>query len=134
MGVSIMGVARIIFGGGNTFRKVFKKFRKKISKNALFYHMKFWENFWKFSKNFLRKLGKMHYFSIFFKSVAMHALIFCAIGRQVLGKLLEIMRKFSKGLRIFLKKIAKNALFLHILGKDLAIHALAFCVWTKNKI
>ena len=31
-----MGVARIFFGGGDTFRKFFKKFLKKIAKNALF--------------------------------------------------------------------------------------------------
>ena len=53
-----MGVARIFSGGGDTFRKFSKKFRKKIEKNALFLHMKFREKFLKFLKNFLRKLRK----------------------------------------------------------------------------
>ena len=41
----------------------------------------------KFPKIFLRKVQKMHYFSIFFKKFN-NALIFCAFGRktQIVGK------------------------------------------------
>ena len=56
--------------------RIFSRGRFKISlkncKNSLFQHMKFWVDFRKFSKNFLRKLWKMHYFS---KYLTTHALI-----------------------------------------------------------
>ena len=51
------------------------------------------ENFRKFRKNFVRKLQKLHYFSLFFKKLKIHALYFRAFGRktQLVG---EILRKF----------------------------------------
>ena len=44
--------------------------------------------FRKFSKFFLRKLLKVHYFGIFSKNLTNHALNFCAFGRkkQIVGK------------------------------------------------
>ena len=44
-----------------------------------------------FSKNFLRKLLKMHYFNIFQKNLTNKALIFRAFGRKTL---LGTVRKF----------------------------------------
>ena len=61
----IMGLARIFFGGGNTFSKNISKKLKKIKK--IFKNIqKISKNFRKFLKIFLRKLLKMHYFSIVF--------------------------------------------------------------------
>ena len=45
-------------------------------------------------------------------------------------KLWEILRKFSK---IFLQKIAKNALFLQIFQKNLTNHALNFCAFARKR-
>ena len=48
-----------------------------------------WRIFENVQKNFLRKLQKVHYFSIFFKkNLTNHALIFRAFGRktQIVGK------------------------------------------------
>ena len=50
------------------------------------------ENFEKIRK----KIAKIHYFSIFLKSLANHALNFCEFRRKT--QLLEILRKFSKNL------------------------------------
>ena len=46
------------------------------------------KNFRKFSKFFLRKLLKVHYFGIFFKEFNKIALIFCVFGQktQIVGK------------------------------------------------
>ena len=52
-----MGVARIFSGGGNTYRK-----------------------FWKY---FLRKLWKMHYLAYFSKDLTDHALNYCVFGRKM---------------------------------------------------
>ena len=72
----------------------FSIFFKSLTKHALIFRVfgrktlivvKFWENFRKFAKDFLRKLPKMHSFSIFFqKNLTNHALIFCAFGRKTL--------------------------------------------------
>ena len=54
--------------------------------------------FEKFSKVFLRKLRKMHYFSIFQTKLTNHALIFCAFGResQFIGHFEKIFENFEK--------------------------------------
>ena len=46
------------------------------------------ENFRKFARRFLKKIAKMHYFSIFFKRFSTnHALIFRVFGKlQIVGK------------------------------------------------
>ena len=44
-------------------------------------------------------------------------------------KLFEILRKYQKILKIFLQKIAKNALFMHIFQKKSTNHALIFCAF-----
>ena len=68
--MQFMGLARSFFVG-NTFRKC--------------------------SKNLLRKLRKMHYFSIFFqKNLTNHALNFCAFRRKR-----KLLGNFEKILKIF---------------------------------
>ena len=57
--------------------------------------------FSKFFKKFLRKLRKMHYFCIFSKKLANHALIFRAFGRKPL-----FVGNFEKMFDNFLRKIA----------------------------
>ena len=72
----------------------------------------------------------MHYFSIFFKKLTNHALIFCALGRkrQLIGNIDKIFESFKKSLQ----KIGKNAIFSHFSNK-LTNYALIFWgVWTKN--
>ena len=56
------------------------------------------ENFRKFAKDFLRKLQKMHYFSLFFKKFQNYALNVCAFGRktQLVGKFEKILKIFDK--------------------------------------
>ena len=49
-----------------------------------------------FLKDVLWKLRKIHYFSIFFKNLRNHALIFCSFRRktQIVGKVWESFEKF----------------------------------------
>ena len=58
--------------------------------------MKFWENFRKFSKNFLRNLQKCIILAYFSKNLTNHSLIFCALGRkaQIVGKFWENFESF----------------------------------------
>ena len=51
----------------------------------------------------------MDYFSIFLKKLTSHALIFSRLDEK--HKLFEILRKYSKILKRFLKKIAKAHYF-----------------------
>ena len=77
-----MGVARIFFGGGDTVRK--------------------------FSKDLLRKLRKMYYFSIFFQKINKPCVNFFAFGgkTQIVGNFEKIFANFPK----LLQKIAKNSI------------------------
>ena len=95
-----MGVARILLGG-NTFSKNFSKNPKKFQT----YSKKFQKIFKKFSKNiskmfrkflktFLRKLLKMHYFSIFSKNVNKQCVNFWGLDEK--HKLLGIFQKILK--------------------------------------
>ena len=81
-------------GGGNTFRKI------RI--------------------NFLRKLLKIHYFSIP-----------CVKFLRVWTKKRKSLGNFEKMLKIFLKKIAKNSLFQHIFQKINKACVNFSRVWTK---
>ena len=55
------------------------------------------ENFRKFGKNFVRKLQKLHYFSILFNTFKIPALHFSAFGRKTQFAV-EILRRFWKSL------------------------------------
>ena len=94
-----MGVARIFFEGGNTFRK--------------------------FLKIFLRKLQKIMILAYFSKELTNHALDFCGLGpkTQIVGKFWEIFRKYSK---IFVRKWQK-CIILAYFQKILTNHSLNFC-------
>ena len=126
-----MGVARIFFGG-DTFSKkiskIFKIFLKNNAYNALFKQSfsqfnnarghffsfgrrtqceeNFGQNFQRFSEENCETCSILADFS---ENLRNYALIFCGFGRK--RYLLEILRKISKMLKIFLKKIAINALF-----------------------
>ena len=89
---------------------------------------KIFENFQNISQENWGKCSILAYFS---KNLANHWLITCALDEN--HRFLEILRKFSKGFRKFLKKIAKNALCLHIFGKDLANHQLVFSHLDENQ-
>ena len=78
-----MGVARIFSGGGEHFSKNFKNFLKKISKNA--------------------------FFSIFSKNLTNHALTFCAFGRKT-----QFIGNFEKILKIFDETSIENLNFYFI--------------------
>ena len=67
-------------------------------------------------KILLQKIAKMHYLSIFFKKIKKPWAFFARLDGK--GNFLEILRKFSKILKDFLHKIAKNALFLHIFQRS----------------
>ena len=71
------------------------------------------ENFRKFAINFLKKIAKMHYFSIFFKKVNNHALIFRAFERK-----LQIVWKFWENFGNFWWKFNWKIEFLYIFGKS----------------
>ena len=111
--------------------RIFSRGRFKISlkncKNSLFQHMKFWVDFRKFSKNFLRKLWKMHYFS---KYLTTHALISFRIEAKstIYWKFWENFLKFSN---IFLIKLQKIH-YLSIFFKKLTNNALKFCAFGPN--
>ena len=73
--------------------------------------------FWKIFNKFLKKIVKMHYFIIYFKYLANHALIFRMFGRktQLVGKSQKILKIFDKNsiksrilFRIFVKFVTKN--------------------------
>ena len=158
--ISIMGVARIFFRGGETlfqknFVKIFKKFAKnfqkyskiflkiskKISKRFLYKNAKnwifwtyfsknltnptfnfcafrrktlfawnFWENFPKNYKKCVQKIAKNGFLIIFIEKFNKPSIQFLRVWTKNTNPL-EILRKFSKMLKRFLKKIAKNALF-----------------------
>ena len=84
---SFHGHSQDFFGGGGTFRKFFK--------------------------NFLRKLRKMHYFSKFFKKFNKPCVKFLRVWTKN-ANCWDLLRKFSNIFKVFLKKIAKSALFWHI--------------------
>ena len=69
----------------------------------------FWENFQKNDKKCVKKIAKKDFWAYLSKNLTNPAFNFCAFGRKTHS--LEILRKFSKILKRFLKKIAKNALF-----------------------
>ena len=105
------GRSQDFFGGGNTFRKFSKNLFRKLRKM----HYLAYEILIKFSKifiKFLKKIGKMHYFSIFSKQFNKPCVNFCAFGRKT--NQLEFLRKFSKN---FLRKLLKMHYFLHIFEK-----------------
>ena len=109
------------------FQKFFKNFSKKYSKNMQEIFKKQAKNFQKCRKFFLRKLLKIHYFSI---------IIVLSQFNNAWGQFLRVRTKYaicrnflSKFLKIFesfLKKIAKNALFQHIYQRNLTNHVLIF--------
>ena len=74
------------------------------------------EKILKIFKNFLKKIAKMHYFSIFFKRLTNHALNFCAFGRktQIVGKFWENFEnfwwKFYRKLHFYFIFILENLL------------------------
>ena len=76
----------------------------------------------KISKNPLSK-------PIFQKTLTIHASIFCAFGKN--GKSWEILRKFSKTFKKFIKKIAKMHYF-SIFFKEFKNHAINFCVFGRK--
>ena len=81
------------------------------------------EHFSKF-QNFLKKIAKMDYFSIFSKNLANHALIFCAFGRKT---------QFNGNFESFLKQIAKKSISLAYFSKKFNKPCINFLrVWTKN--
>ena len=92
------GRSQDFFLGGTLFQKNFQKIFKKFSKN-----------FRIFLKIFESKLRKCIILAYFSQNLRNHALIFCALDEK--ENLLDILRKCSKILKIFLRKIAKNALF-----------------------
>ena len=112
--MSLMGVARIFFGGGNTFSKkfskniqqIFKKYSKKILKNSKNFKniqkifQKFSKKFRKFLIIFLRKLLKMDYFSLVFSQLNkargqfLRVWMKSAICRKFLRKFSKIFSKF----------------------------------------
>ena len=108
------------FWGGTLFQKILKKFSKniqktfkkiqkifkntqKISKNF----KKYSTDFRKFLKIFLRKMLKMHYFSIVFSQFNKARGQFLRVWTKN-ATCRKFLRKFWKN---FLKKIVKNALF-----------------------
>ena len=109
-----MGVARIFFGGGETFSKKVSKNIQKIFKNIQKKFKNFFKKFLTFSKNFQTnffiKMLKIDFLSIFFKKFNKPSIQFLRVWTKNAYSL-EILRKFSKFLKRFLKKIAKNALF-----------------------
>ena len=115
-----MGVARIFFGE-NTL-KIFKKNLKKIAKNTLFLHMKFWENFQKISSKIAKNALFLHIFKKFnkpcinFLRVWTKAQFVGNVKKNFVRKLLK-MHYFS----IFFKKFNKPGVNL-------------LSVWTKNTI
>ena len=100
-------------------------FGKNLTNHALiFSRLDEKRNLLDFSKKFLRKLLKMHYFSIVFKKLNKPCVDFLRIW-----KVWEILRKFSN---IFLKEIAKRELF-GIFFKRFNNPCVYFSrVWTKN--
>ena len=80
------------------------------------------KNFRKCSKNFVRKLLKMHYFSKFFKKFN-KAWVTCSRVWTKNTVCWKSFRKFSKIFSKFLKKIAKMHYF-SIFSKHLTKHAL----------
>ena len=97
---------------------VFSQFNKACgqvlrlwTKNAIY--RKVVRGFSTIFKSFLRILLKRHYVSIFSKQVNKLCVSFFA-GLHEKDNLLEISRKFSKILKIYLQNIAKNALFQQI--------------------
>ena len=78
-------------------QKIFSKICKKFSINSQ-----------KFFENFIKKMLKMHYFSIFFKKSSNPCVKFFAPLDQKNTICWRLLRKI---LKVFLKKIAKNALF-----------------------
>ena len=88
------------------FEKIFENLRKFSKENCEKRITLAYEILRKFSKNFLRKLRKSYYFSIFFKKLTNHGKYLARLEEKV--NLLEILRNFSKFQENFLKKIAKN--------------------------
>ena len=74
---------------------------------------------------FLKKIAKMHYFSIFSNFLTNHSLIFRAFGRKA-----QIFRKFSKFFKIFLRKFLRIPYFNNF-SKDFNKPCVIFShVWT----
>ena len=86
------------------FSKIFKKFLKKIAKNALF-------------------------LPIFPNNLANHALIFCAFGRKT-----QFVGNFEKFFKMFLKKIAKMHCFSLFFQKFNKPCVKFLRAWSKNTI
>ena len=88
----------------------------------------FWgKHFSKIFKKFLKKIAKMHYFSLFFKKFNKACVNFCGFGPQ--HNLLEILRKFSKNL---LRKLL-NMHYFSIFSKYLTNQRVNFLrIWTKS--
>ena len=89
------------------------------------------ENFRKFSKNFFRKLFKMHYFSIFFKKVNKPCVNFSRVWTKNTNfwKILRNFRNFSKNFLTKLQKIHYFCIFFKKISKPMRSF---FAVWTKN--
>ena len=84
----------------------------------------------KFSKIFLWKLRKMHYFRIFFKVLTNPAFKFCAFGRKTLfvGNFLENIREFSE-------ENCEKCIILAYFSKEFNKPFVNFLRdWTKNTI
>ena len=149
----MMGVARIFFGWGKHLSKVLKKnFLRKFGKmhyfrvffkiltnhalNSLYVWTKnanFWEILRKPSKNLLWKLLKWITLEHVSKSFTENALNFMSVWTKNANSC-EILREFSKKFKRFLRKIAKNALFLHIFKKVNNACVKSLRVWTKTQI
>ena len=88
--------------------------------------------FSKIFKRFLKKMGKMHYFSIFFKKFSKACVnLFFEFRRKTHfpGNSVKIFENLER----FLKKIVQNALFLPIFGKKNKPCVNILRVWTKNR-
>ena len=124
-----MGVARIIFRG-EEFQKIFKNFIKKIAKTHYFSIWKFEKNFENFSKNFLKNREKCIILEDFSKSLTNPALHYCAFGRKT-----QFIGNVEKIFKDFLMKFVKNALFYNIFQGKLTNHELHFCAfWRQTEI
>ena len=65
----------------------------------------------KIFKMFLKKIAKMHYFSILFTKFHKAIIPFLRVWTKNDASSKKFLRKFSKILKNFVQKIAKNALF-----------------------
>ena len=136
-----MGVARIYFWvGGTLLENLQKKFLRKLRKSHYFFQKntkqcinistvwmknticwKFWENFRNFEKGFLRKLLKMHDFSIFFKRFNELCVNFSHVWTKN-ANCREILRKFWKFPMKIQYKIWIFILFLILFFENLLLN------------